>query len=167
MEFGEEIEWFESPLIGDNYEKSIKEGSRFMPADAFMPENGFVMTRKNNTTLKDLAYSSKLLKAGPRKEIYFNPPEVEALIVTCGGLCPGLNVVIREITMSLWFNYEVKHIYGIKWGYKGFYTDVEKNWKELNPTVVSEIHKKGGTILGSSRGGFDADKILEAIENKN
>ena len=68
------------------------------------------------------------MKGGPRKDIFFNPDEVKAAIVTCGGLCPGLNVVIREIVMSLWFAYEVKEIYGIKWGYKGLYTDVEKNW---------------------------------------
>jgi 6-phosphofructokinase 1 len=132
-----------------------------------LPEKAFVVSRKNNRTLKDIAISSKLLKAGARKELYFNPKETEAMILTCGGLCPGLNVVIREITMSLWYNYEVKHIYGIKWGYKGIYTDVKNNWIELTPGIVSGIHKKGGTILGSSRGGFDADKILNAIIEKN
>ncbi len=103
------------------------------------------------------------MKAGPRKDIFYDPSKVKCAIVTCGGLCPGLNVVIREIVMSLWFNYEVKDIYGIKWGYKGFYTDIEQNWIKLTPTVVSSIHKEGGTILGSSRGGFDEDKILNAL----
>jgi len=87
-------------------------------------------------------------------------------IVTCGGLCPGLNVVIREIVMSLAFNYEVKEIYGIKWGYKGFYTDTDKNWVRLNPKDVADIHKMGGTILGSSRGGFDGDKILAELTRR-
>jgi len=62
--------------------------------------------------------------------------------------------------MSLWYNYEVRSIYGIKWGYKGLYEDIENNWIELKPSDVSEIHKRGGTMLGSSRGGFDGEKIL-------
>ena len=77
--------------------------------------------------------SIKFLKAGPRKDIFFNTDNVKAAIVTCGGLCPGLNVVVREIVMSLWYNYEVRHIYGIKWGYKGFYTDTEHSWVSLSP----------------------------------
>ena len=112
------------------------------------------------------ATSIKFIKGGPRKDILFNPDEVKAAIVTCGGLCPGLNVVIREIVMSLWFNYEVKDIYGIKWGYKGFYTDTDKNWLKLKPEHVSDIHKLGGTFLGSSRGGFDGDKIINSLLEK-
>ena len=68
--------------------------------------------------------------------------------------------------MSLWFNYEVKDIYGIKWGYKGFYSDTENNWVKLGPKDVKDIHKLGGTILGSSRGGFDGDKILAELERR-
>jgi len=107
--------------------------------------------------------SLKFLKAGPRKEIFFNPDKVKACIVTCGGLCPGLNVVVRELTMTLYNNYGVQEVYGIKWGYKGFYTDIQNNWVKLTPEVVSGIHKHGGTMLGSSRGGFDADKILDSL----
>ena len=65
--------------------------------------------------------------------------------------------------MCLHYNYEVKDIYGICWGYKGFYTDVENNWVKLTSDMVKNIHKEGGTILGSSRGGFDADKILDSL----
>lgn len=69
--------------------------------------------------------------------------------------------------MSLHYNYEVSEVFGIKWGYKGFYTDVEKNWIKLTPEVVKNIHKEGGTILGSSRGGFDADKIIDSLLEKH
>lgn len=75
--------------------------------------------------------SMKFIKSGPRKEIFFDPEETKVCIVTCGGLCPGLNTVIREITMSLWYNYEVREIYGVKWGYKGLYTDIKNNWMKL------------------------------------
>lgn len=76
-----------------------------------------------------LENSLKFLRAGPRKHLYYHPNEVKAAIVTCGGLCPGLNVVIREIFMSLHFNYGVKDIYGIMYGYRGFY---EYDWVKLD-----------------------------------
>ena len=81
--------------------------------------------------------------------------------MTCGGLCPGLNVVIREIVMSLFYNYKVKTVYGIQFGYRGFY---QYDWLELTPEKVKTIHHLGGTILGSSRGGFDLDKIIEGLD---
>jgi 6-phosphofructokinase 1 len=124
---------YESPLIGDNIEKGILGGAKFLPIDAFMNEESFVISSKDHKTIKDIATSIKFLKAGPRKDIFFNTDNVKAAIVTCGGLCPGLNVVVREIVMSLWYNYEVRHIYGIKWGYKGFYTDTEHSWVSLSP----------------------------------
>lgn len=167
FDFENPPEMFESPLLGDNYEKGILGGSRFIPVDSFMPEDAFVIASKDHKTIKDIATSIKFLKGGPRKEILFNPDEVKAAIVTCGGLCPGLNVVIREIVMSLWFNYEVREIYGIKWGYKGFYSDTDNNWVRLKPSQVSDIHKQGGTFLGSSRGGFDGDKILDELVKRN
>ena len=68
---------------------------------------------------RDIKSAKRWLKAGPRKQIYFNPKEVKAAIVTCGGLCPGLNNVIREIVNTLNTNYGVSEIYGIKYGYKG------------------------------------------------
>lgn len=131
-----------------------------------MQEDAFVIANRDIKTLKEVAHALKFIKAGPRQHVFFDPKQVKAAIVTCGGLCPGLNVVIREIVMSLYFNYGAKEIYGINWGYKGFYTDVDKNWIQLTPKVVKNIHKQGGTILGSSRGGFDADKILNGLMKK-
>ncbi len=85
--------------------------------------------------------------------------------MTCGGLCPGLNVVIRSLVMSLWTDYGVRKIWGIKWGYRGFYEDFPNNWIELNPEKVANIHNLGGTILGSSRGGFKAQEMIDAIKS--
>lgn len=115
----------------------------------------------------DVAKCIKFEKSGPKDKILHLPKKTRACIVTCGGLCPGLNVVIREIFMTLYYNYTVQEIYGIKWGYKGFYTDYENNWVCLTPDLVKNIHREGGTILGSSRGGFDADKILDACVERN
>ena len=59
------------------------------------------------------------MRAGPRINIYWDFKQIKAAIVTCGGLCPGLNNVIREIVNTLNTNYGVSEIYGIKYGYKG------------------------------------------------
>ena len=102
------------------------------------------------------------LKAGPRFHIAFEPQSVKSAIVTCGGLCPGFNVVIRELVMSLWYNYGVRQVYGIQWGFEGFYDGSE--WVNLQPLCVRDIHLLGGTFLGTSRGGFDAGKIIDSVE---
>ena len=84
--------------------------------------------------------------------------------MTCGGLCPGINVVIRELVMALRYNYGVAEIYGIKWGFLGF---TKKNcWIKLDPEEVKEIHLLGGTVLGTSRSGFNGEEIAkELIKN--
>jgi 6-phosphofructokinase 1 len=106
------------------------------------------------------------VRAGPRDELHFNPKKVNAAIVTCGGLCPGLNNVVREITRSLYFMYGIEgKVYGIVGGYKGFY-DPATPPIVLTPESVENIHHEGGTILSSSRGGFDMDKIVEFIKRK-
>eukprot|EP00850_Spirogloea_muscicola_P002880 SM000011S19058 [mRNA] locus=s11:611836:616654:+ [translate_table: standard] len=102
-------------------------------------------------------------RAGPREEIVFKGEEVKAAIVTCGGLCPGLNTVIREIVCGLWTQYGVRDILGIDGGYRGFYA---RNTIQLTPKTVSDIHKRGGTLLGTSRGGHDLDKIVNSIHDR-
>ncbi|MBL8025158.1 MAG: ATP-dependent 6-phosphofructokinase [Fibrobacteres bacterium] len=105
--------------------------------------------------------------AGPREKIYFDASKVKAAIVTCGGLCPGLNNVIRAIVMELHYRYGAKSIFGIKYGYQGF---LPKNKFEpimLTPDKVRDIHTQGGTILGSSRGGNDVQQIVDALERLN
>jgi 6-phosphofructokinase 1 len=108
-------------------------------------------------------------KAGPREKIYFNPRHVHAGILTCGGLCPGLNDVIRALVRALWNRYGVRRITGIRWGYHGFLGGHEGDpLIELDPEVVDDIHRFGGSFLGSSRGGGDrTDEIVDAIERMN
>ncbi len=106
-----------------------------------------------------------LEKAGPRSEIYFDPANVNAAIVTCGGLCPGLNDVIRSIVMCLWYRYGVRSISGFKFGYRGFLEEFNFPVMDLNPDTVSFIHRMGGTILGSSRGyGDHTSEIVDTLE---
>ncbi len=104
-------------------------------------------------------------KAGPREKLYFNPADVHAAIVTCGGLCPGLNDVIRAIVMCLWYRYGVPKISGVRFGYRGLIQRFNLNMRELTPDIVTDIHRDGGTILGSSRGhGNEAAEIVNTLQ---
>jgi len=104
-------------------------------------------------------------RAGPRQLLHFDPSKVTAAIVTCGGLCPGLNNVIRESTHSLYYLYGVEKVYGITGGFNGFHVP-EYPPITLTNALVENVHHEGGNILRSSRGGFDIDKILEFIRDK-
>jgi 6-phosphofructokinase 1 len=102
--------------------------------------------------------------AGPREEIYFDPAKATAAVVTCGGLCPGLNDVIRGIVMELWHGYRVTEIDGIRYGYEGM---VQKHGHlplKLKPETVSNIQCFGGTILGNSRGSQDINEMVDGLE---
>ncbi|KAK9131074.1 hypothetical protein Sjap_011561 [Stephania japonica] len=112
---------------------------------------------------KDSPRETHFRRAGPRQKVYFESDEVHACIVTCGGLCPGLNTVIREIVCGLYDMYGVRKILGIEGGYSGFYS---RNTISLTPKVVNDIHKRGGTILGTSRGGHDTSKIVDSIQDR-
>jgi 6-phosphofructokinase 1 len=107
-------------------------------------------------------------KSGPREKIYFDPSKVRAGIVTCGGLCPGLNAVIRSITLTLYHSYGVRRISGIKYGFRGFMPEFGLPEVPMTLDLVSDIHTKGGTILGSSRGlGNRVADIVDALERMN
>ncbi len=104
--------------------------------------------------------------AGQRKELFFNPPYTRAAIVTCGGLCPGLNDVIRSIVMESFYHYGINSIAGIRYGYNGLKNYDKYPPIELTPEKVKDIHTIGGTILGSSRGGTDnIDDLVDALEH--
>ncbi len=90
--------------------------------------------------------------AGPREKAFFNPETSRAALVTCGGLCPGLNDVIRAIVMVLWYRYGVREIFGLRYGFEGLIASFNHEPLLLKPELVEDIHKDGGTILGTSRG---------------
>ena len=105
------------------------------------------------------------IRGGPRFHIALDNLRVKACIMSCGGLCPGINVVIRELVMALRYNYGVAQIYGIKWGFYGF---TKKDcWVKLEPEDIKEIHLLGGTVLGTSRSGFDGEKIAKELISRD
>jgi len=102
-------------------------------------------------------------KAGPHKHLYFEASKTKVAIVTCGGLCPGLNNVIRSTVNELYYRYNVSRIIGIQYGFEGFISKYGHPVIELTPQRVENIHLLGGTILGSSRGEQDVTEIVDAL----
>jgi 6-phosphofructokinase 1 len=102
--------------------------------------------------------------AGPREQIYFNPGELRCGIVTCGGLCPGLNDVIRSVVFCLQEKYGVTAIYGFRFGYAGLAEPDALKPIELNTRRVGQINEVGGTVLGSSRGPQPVDEMVDTLE---
>jgi 6-phosphofructokinase 1 len=101
--------------------------------------------------------------AGPRERIFFDPATLACGIVTCGGLCPGLNDVIRSIVLSLTHHYGVRRIYGFRYGYEGLVRRLGHTPLELTPESVGRINEIGGSILGSSRGPQDPAEMVARL----
>jgi 6-phosphofructokinase 1 len=102
-------------------------------------------------------------QAGPKEKIYFSPGEVTAAIVTCGGLCPGINDVIRALVMELHYRYKVPRILGFPFGYEGMVKKSGHRPIELTPDKVAHIMNFGGSILGSSRGSQSTTDMVDTL----
>lgn len=103
-------------------------------------------------------------KAGPRRFIFFDPEKTRAGIVTCGGLCPGINSVIRSIVLELYHKYGVREILGFQYGYEGLNPKIGLAPVHLTPPDVSSIHKQGGSVLGTSRGRQPLEVMVDTLE---
>ena len=105
-------------------------------------------------------------RAGPREHLFFEPAKTKVAIVTCGGLCPGLNNVIRSVYLQLHYHYGVPAVMGVRYGYSGFSSEASKAPMWLNAEIVQNIHQFGGTLLGTSRGPVSADIIGDFLEQR-
>jgi len=105
--------------------------------------------------------------AGPRRKVYFDASKLRCAIATCGGLCPGLNDIIRAIVLELHYRYGVKNIYGILHGLEGFIPEYNHDFLDLTPARVTTIMNMGGSILGSSRGAQDIERVVDCLEVNN
>jgi 6-phosphofructokinase 1 len=101
---------------------------------------------------------------GPRAKIFFDPSKTRVAIVTCGGLCPGLNDVIAGLVRTLTYHYQVRRVIGIRNGYQGFVAADGHDVVELTPETVRDRVTDGGTMLGTSRGPQDVEEIVDCLE---
>ena len=156
---------FEISKLGECRIPSPMAGMRFVRDD----ERGLVHSELHEIkrSLKEGKEPPTMELAGPREKIFFDPSKLKCGIVTCGGLCPGLNDVIRAIVLSLFHHYGVKTVYGFPFGYEGLAKKYGHTPLELTPQVVSRINQSGGTILGSSRGSQSITEMVDTLERMN
>ncbi len=105
-------------------------------------------------------------QAGPRRRLFFEPRKTSAAIVTCGGLSPGLNNVIRSLYLELTFRYGMARVLGIRNGYLGLNPESGLEPVELTAALVRQIHQHGGTMLGTSRGPQDPRVTVDFLEHQ-
>ncbi|MFS4416187.1 ATP-dependent 6-phosphofructokinase [Maribacter sp. 2307ULW6-5] len=147
-----------STVRGDNIFTFVKDG------EAFVHD---LSKKEYDRSLEGGGPPQFLEKAGPRQQLFFDPAKTTAAIVTCGGLCPGINNVIRGMVMALHYFYGVRRILGVPYGYEGLNPEMGHDLIALTPEKVKDINQFGGTILGSSRGGQDVGVMVDTlVENK-
>jgi 6-phosphofructokinase 1 len=112
----------------------------------------------------DLLRTPAFELAGPRDKIFFDPRRLRCAIVTCGGLCPGINNVVRGLVLELTRGYGVEHIVGFRYGYAGLIPGLGPEPIILTPDLVGDIHHEGGTTLGTSRGAQDPQVMVSTLE---
>jgi 6-phosphofructokinase 1 len=135
--------------------------------DGFVPEEARVRYQIEMGTGRDLPDDICFEKAGPREKLFFEPRETTVAIVSCGGVCPGLNNVVRSAVLGLYHNYGVRKVLGIRYGYAGLNSKVGIPPIKLTPEFVSNIHEQGGTVLGSSRGQQPTDRMVDFLIERN
>jgi 6-phosphofructokinase 1 len=137
----------------------------------FTPDDSRVVTELSPDILRGYMERKEELPAfelaGPREHIYFDPSKLKVGIVTCGGICPGLNNVIRGLVMTLYHGYGVEGIFGFKYGYAGLNPEHGHPVVDLTPKFVRDIHVNGGTVLGTSRGHQDPAVMVDTLERMN
>lgn len=142
-----------------------------MKAVQFIDDREHVLYHSNLHDVEEVLQAGKrppfFEMAGPRKKIFFDPSKLKCGIVTCGGLCPGINNVIRAVVLGLFHHYGVPTVFGFLYGYEGLTYRHGHTPLELTPEAVRDIHKVGGTILGSSRGPQDIGEMVDALERMN
>jgi len=138
---------------------------------SFVSDESRVIIEVDHNRIKRMVKEEQALPcfelAGPRQRIYFDPSKLKCALVTCGGLCPGINDIIRSIVLELHYAYGVRNIFGIRYGLQGFIARYGHDLIDLKPETVVNIHDRGGTVLGSSRGPQDIDEIIDSLERMN
>ena len=148
-------------------------GSATLKTPIVLPGNNYTLDSERLAYNPHLSVLGKYIKsgeaipgfevAGPRDKLFFDPSKVNAAIVTCGGLCPGLNAVIRALVMQLWHRYGCTSIMGVRYGYHGLGSKPQDPMLSMNPDFVNLIHMQGGTILASSRGTPPTQEIVDSL----
>ena len=138
-----------------------------MRVTCLTPDDDRILYHTDPTIVRRLLAEGRELPAfehaGPREKLFFDPVGLRAGIVTCGGLCPGINDVIRAIVLCLYHHYGVETVYGVRYGYEGLIPDFGHEPLALTPARVDHISEFGGTLLGTSRGNQDVGRMVDTL----
>jgi 6-phosphofructokinase 1 len=105
-------------------------------------------------------------KAGARRKLFFDPAKTRAAIVTCGGLCPGINNVVRSAFYQLHYRYGVREVVGIRYGFQGLNPSAGNPPIALTPERLEGVHRVGGTFLGTSRGPQNVPRMVDFLQER-
>ena len=160
------------PILGEaKITTPVKNRAEGSDAISFVPDDDrIVIDITDHEIMRIIGEGQQLPSfelAGPRGQIYFDPSKLKCALVSCGGLCPGLNDIFRSIVLELHYGYGVRNIFGIRYGLQGFIARYGHDLMDLTPSTVVDIHDRGGTVLGSSRGPQDIDEIIDSLERMN
>lgn len=125
---------------------------------------GHIIQNDSKAGARPQELAAGCVRASSCRKLWWDPSEVKAAVLTCGGICPGLNSIIRSLVNCLWCEYDVREIFGMQNGFNGLSSPEELKPIMLTPGFVREIHMKGGSVLKSGRGGFDVEKILNTMQ---
>ncbi len=149
----------------------IRSGEKNLESQYFVSDNTRVLIDVKSDRLIKMVKEDKIPPsfemAGPRSKIFFDPGKLRCAIVTCGGLCPGVNDIIRSIVFELYYSYGVRNIYGIRYGLQGFIPKYGHDIMHLKTEFVVNILEMGGSILGSSRGAQSIEEIVNTLKKMN
>lgn len=142
-----------------------------MIGQRFVDDTRKVVLPYDDVTIRELHAKGHELPAlemaGPRRHLFHDPAWTRAAIVTCGGLAPGLNAVIKGVVQVLHFDYGVRNIFGIPYGYRGLNPAYRHAPVHLTPEIVDTLHEEGGTVLGSSRGEQEPSVMVDTLQRLN
>ncbi len=149
----------------------IRSGEKSLKSQYFVSDNTRILIDVKSDRLIKMVKENEMPPsfemAGPRSKIFFDPTKLRCAIVTCGGLCPGVNDIIRSIVFELYYSYGVRSIYGIRYGLQGFIPKYGHEIMDLKPESVVNILEMGGSILGSSRGAQSIKEIVTTLKKMN
>jgi 6-phosphofructokinase 1 len=144
-----------SPLVGERL-KFVEDDERITVAND---------VQTLSTYLEKRGAIPSMETAGPRARVFQPQFLSRAAIVTCGGLCPGLNSVIKGVVETLHQEYGITEVFGIPYGYAGLADPQHYPPVVLDPDKVDTIHMDGGSILGTSRGNQDIAVMVQNLIN--
>ena len=149
---------FVSPLTHSSFEVTFRSDSDRVLFNHLRTENG--QSAHEGEESGEVGFEL----AGPREKLFFDPGKTTAAIVTCGGLCPGLNDIVRGIVTQCHTRYGVTRTFGFRYGYQGMISRLGLTPLTLRPESVAQIHNFGGSILGTSRGHQDIGEMVDLLE---